>query len=198
MNKVENGVELDNEIALNDSVVKKEKCTDTYNDDLDIILDEYEKKRVPNDVESYTKEEIKDLWDNDTGYMNAEFLLMDKHYNETGIRKEAYSKDSDGEPNIIRLNVGDRIIQYAHPERSGRYFAPEGTEYEDLQLADSKDKRILNVYEVLEQLPAEMSYVAEQEANKGKGLEFHEDVIQYKTEMLAEMLEAKGILKKIK
>ena len=67
-----------------------------------------------------------------------------------------------------------------------------------MQLADSKDKRILNVYEVLEQLPAEMSYVAEQEANKGKGLEFHEDVIQYKTEMLAEMLEAKGILKKIK
>lgn len=198
MNRVERGMELDSEIALNESVVRKEKCTETYNDDLDIILDEYEKKRVPNDVESYTKEEIKDLWDNDTGYMNAEFLLMDKHYNETGIRKEAYSKDSDGEPNIIQLNVGDRVIQYAHPEQSGRYFAPEGTEYEDLQLADSKDKRILNVYEVMEQLPVEMSYVAEQEANKGKGLEFHEGIVQYKTEMLAEMLEAKGILKKIK
>lgn len=195
MNKIEQGLEVKSEITQNEK--PKKSVNDVYNDSLDDILDEYEQRRVPNDVESYSKEELKDLWENDSGYMNGEFLLTDKHYDETGIRKAAYSKDSTGEVEKAVLNIGDRIIQYAHPGESGRYFAQEGTKYEDLQLVDSRDKRILNVYEVQEQLTVEMSFVAEQDANKSKGLEFHEGVVQYKTQMLAETLEEQGILKRL-
>ena len=122
----------------------------------------------------------------------------DPEYLKTGKLKPKWGPDAIETPEQTILPKGTRIIQYTHPGQSGSYFAPEGTNYDDLQLPDSKDKRVLNVYEVQEGgLQVDQSEVAAQSWNETADLPLGTGAQQYKSADIADVLVSQGKLKPI-
>lgn len=163
------------------------------------------------DCKSYTKEELKQLYDDFAGYINNDVeyendgkdidnIPQEKeygnNYKQTGLHNVSWSKDKvDNTDKKVVLPIGEKIIQYSHNGISGKYFAPVGTSYNDLQLPDSKDKRTLTIYEVVGNFQVEVSKIAKQYFNKNSKSKFNETV-QYKSDMTADKLIEMGILKK--
>lgn len=123
---------------------------------------------ISGDATDYTDDELKELYDDFAGYTNGEVRYENSgksvedsslpreygdEYKQTGIHKVSWSKDSiDGTEQEITIPMGTRIIQYSHEGSTCRYFANGNTDYSDLQLADSQDKRVLSIYEVVKDL----------------------------------------------
>lgn len=161
-------------------------------------------------IADYTDDELKELYDDFAGYTNGDVRYENsgkniedatlpreysEEYKQTGLHRVSWSKDSlDGSEQEIILPVGTRIIQFAHKGTSGRYFANEGTDYSDLQLADSQDKRILSTYEVVKDLPITQSALAKQYFSNSQNLD---TTLQFKSEMTADELVERGALIKI-
>lgn len=161
-------------------------------------------------IADYTDEELKELYDDFAGYTNGDVRYENNgkniedatlpreysdEYKQTGIHRVSWSKDSlDGSEQEIILPVGTRIVQFAHEGTSGRYFANEGTDYSDLQLADSQDKRILSTYEVVKELPITQSVIAKQYFSNSENLG---TTLQFKSEMTADELVEQGALIKV-
>lgn len=161
-------------------------------------------------IADYTDEELKELYDDFAGYTNGDVRYENDgnniedatlpreysdEYKQTGLHRVSWSKDSlDGSEQEVILPVGTRIIQYAHEGTSGRYFASEGTDYSDLQLADSQDKRVLSTYEVVKELPITESIIAKQYFSNFEG---SGTTRQFKSEMTADELIKQGALIKV-
>ena len=164
----------------------------------------------PVNIADYTDDELRELYDDFAGYTNGDVRYENsgediddattpreysEEYKHTGLHRVSWSKDAlDGSEKEIILPVGTRIVQYAHEGTSGRYFANEGTDYSDLQLADSRDKRVLSTYEVAKELPITESIVAKQYFFNS---ESSEPTRQFKSELTADELVEKGALIKI-
>lgn len=150
-------------------------------------------------LDSYTDEELKQIWDDDFGEVNEKVIdYDDPEYIASGKIKPKWGNDAVDGPEVITLPEGTRVVQYAHPGTSGTYFAPENTKYDDLQLPDSEDKRQPTVYEVQKGgLPVEKSEVATQPWNKTETSPKGTGAMQYKTIENADMLVAQGKLKPI-
>ena len=161
-------------------------------------------------IDDYTDNELKELYDDFAGYTNGnvryensgkniEDATLPREYSEeykqTGLHRVSWSKDSlDGSEQEIILPVGTRIVQFAHEGTTGRYFANEDTDYSDLQLADSQDKRVQSTYEVVKELPITQSIIAKQYFSSS---ESSETTRQFKSEMTADELVKQGALIKI-
>ena len=161
-------------------------------------------------IDDYTDDELKELYDDFAGYTNGDVRYENsgkniedatlpreysEEYKQTGLHRVSWSKDSlDGSEQEIILPVGTRIVQFAHEGTTGRYFANEGTEYSDLQLADSQDKRVQSTYEVVKELPITQSIIAKQYFSFS---ESSGTTRQFKSEMTADELVKQGALIKI-
>lgn len=141
--------------------------------------------------------EWKQLYANDYGALNGKVMdYTDPEYIKTGKLKPNWGSDAVEIPEKIILPEGTRVVQYAHQNQSGSYFAPEGTRYEDLQLPDTEDKREEKIYEVQNGgLEVEKSEVAIQPWNKVQGSSLGTGAEQYKSADTASSLVAKGRLK---
>ncbi len=161
-------------------------------------------------IADYTDDELKELYDDFAGYTNGDVRYENsgkniedatlpreysEEYKQTGLHRVSWSKDSlDGSEQEIILPIGTRIIQFANEGTSGRYFANEGADYSDLQLADSQDKRVLSTYEVVKELPITQSIIAKQYFSTS---ESSGTTRQFKSEMTADELVEHGALIKI-
>ncbi len=161
-------------------------------------------------IDDYTDDELKELYDDFAGYTNGDVRYENsgkniedatlpreysEEYKQTGLHRVSWSKDSlDGSEQEIILPVGTRIVQFAHEGTTGRYFANEGTEYSDLQLADSQDKRVQSTYEVVKELPITQSIIAKQYFSSS---ESSGTTRQFKSEMTADELVKQGALIKV-
>ena len=143
------------------------------------------------------KAEWDQLYKNDYGAVNGKVMDYSvPEYLKTGKLKPKWGKDAVGDTKNTTLPEGTRIVQYAHPNNTGSYFAPEGTEYDALQLPDSKDKRIQNTYEVQKGgLDVEKSEVAKQPWNKEGDNSQGTGAVQYKSPENASTLVDQGKLK---
>lgn len=162
-------------------------------------------------IADYTDDELKELYDDFAGYANGEVRYENSgknvkdasslreysdEYKQSGIHQVSWSKDSiDGSEQEVTIPAGTRIIQYSHEGSTGQYFADEGTDYDDLQLADSQDKRVLNTYEVVKDFPVTESIIAKQYFS---GSESSGRTHQFKSEMTADELVEEGTLIKVK
>lgn len=164
----------------------------------------------PVNIADYTDDELRELYDDFAGYTNGDVRYENNgkniedatlpreysdEYKQTGIHRVSWSKDSiDGSEQEIILPVGTKIIQYAHEGTSGRYFASEGTDYSNLQLADSQDKRVLSTYEVVKELPINESIIAKQYFSNSEG---SGTTRQFKSELTTDELVEQGALIKV-
>lgn len=144
-------------------------------------------------------EDDQQLYDNDFGAVNEDVMdYNDPEYLESGKLKPNWGADAVEAPDQTILPEGTRIVQYAHPGQSGSYFAPEGTKYDDLQLPDSADKRVMNVYEVQEgALPVDQSEVAIQPWNETADGSSGTGAQQYRSADIADSLVEQGKLKPV-
>lgn len=137
------------------------------------------------------------LWSNDPGDVNEKVLKMDDEYARTGMHRPNWGKDSQGKEKEVQIPKGKLLDQYSHPKESGSYFTPKDTPYEKLELNDSPDKRKLHRYEVIKDLPATESKVAQQPWNQNREYNPKEAAMQYKTKENAEKLIEQGYLKEL-
>lgn len=141
------------------------------------------------------------LYDNDFGTVNEKVLdYNDKEYLLSGKNNVNWGQDTKDIPETISLPKDTRIIQYANPSddgkpmKTGKYFAPEGTDYDDLQLPNAQDKRILAVYEVVDEmgLTVNRSEIAIQPWNQTDEAKSGTDNYQYVTSFNTEELLKQG------
>lgn len=161
-------------------------------------------------IADYTDDELRELYDDFAGYTSGDVIYENsgknidaaivlreysEEYRQTGLHRVSWSKDSlEGSEKEVILPVGTRIVQFAHKGTSGRYFANEGTDYSDLQLTDSQDKRVLSTYEVTKELSIMESIIAKQYFSNS---ESSETTCQFKSELTADELIEQGVLIKI-
>lgn len=180
--------------------IDKNGIIDTKGDQFDV--ESSKRGEIPKAIEpSETKwgDDDQQLWDNDFGAVNKNVINYDDpDYLRDGIIKPNWGRESVNAPEQIVLPKGTRIVQYAHPDQTGVYFAPEGTAYEDLQLPDSKDKRIGKLYEVQEGgLSVDSSEIAIQPWNKNDDAAKGTGVQQFVTKKTADKLIEEGKLKSL-
>lgn len=145
--------------------------------------------------------EDQQLYDNDFGAVNEKVLnYNDPEYLSSGRNVVRWGKDTSDVPKQITLPPNTRIIQYANPNDdgtprlTGKYFTLEGTRYDDLQLPNSQDKRIMSVYEVIDPkgLPVNKSRVAFQPWNQEGASNSNTGAIQFVTSYSTEELLKQG------
>lgn len=193
-----------------DNMIKFDKSLETGND---FQENKESKIKENNKVTSneYSKEELKQLYDDFAGYVSdkvkyeydgknyediKEASQYGKEYIETGLHKVSWSKDADDKTRRkITLNPGTVLIQYQHSKSPGKYFADENEKYENLQLYDSQDKRKLNRYEVIKDFEVEESIIEKQYFGDET---LDKKTIQYFSDQNANELVKLGILRKIK
>ncbi|MDO4332036.1 MAG: glycohydrolase toxin TNT-related protein, partial [Eubacteriales bacterium] len=141
--------------------------------------------------------ENEQLLENDPGDVNEKVLKEDDYYYATGMHRPDWGDDSMGEKKETTIPKGTVLDQYSHPDSSGKYFAPEGTAYEKLELNDVPEKRELHRYEVMKDIPMTESKVGQQNWNKGQEYDPENAATQYQSDMNADELVEKGYLKEI-
>ncbi|MEY8574740.1 toxin glutamine deamidase domain-containing protein, partial [Oscillospiraceae bacterium 21-37] len=189
------GAETDEQPAdTQDDAVAKAEGISVETDNTDYSADD---SSLPG--ESEWSEDDQQLWDNDFGAVNKDAIdYNDPDYINDGIIKPDWGQESVDTPERTVLPEGTRIVQYSHPDQSGVHFAPEGTEYEDLQLPDSQDKRVENVYEVQEGgLPVDSSEIAVQPWNKTGDSDEGTGAKQFVSDETADTLVEQGKLKPV-
>lgn len=170
-----------------------------------------DQEKHSNDISDYTDEELKELYDDFAGYVNDNVIYENNgedvktsnpireysdEYKQTGIHKVSWGDGSvENSEQVIILPVGTKLFQYSHEGTTGKYFfTNESTNYSELQLPDSQDKRILNKYEVVNDLSAIQSVVAQQYFSDFVN---HKNTLQFKTDLNAADLVEQGILIKV-
>lgn len=215
---------------LDASAVKK--YIDSYledlenNTDIDNIGKEYDYDK--NEKQEYTQEELNEIWDNDPGYVNERVmkelpsydeetgeLLSDKYkiisdiYLKEGLHVDVIDWGPESVPGTekrVELEQGTVLVRWGN--EAGHFATPEGTEYEDLQLPTSEDKREKNEYVVLKSFGGadsdivKQSEIATQNWNKQDGIEQENEntearPIQYKFSKSIEELLKEGYLAKL-
>ena len=157
----------------------------------DDVRYEYAKPTIEsNGNVSIKGEDYKDIIDE-----NGDIKEYGELYKQTGLHRVTWSDDAKGEKEKITIPAGTVLQQYSCKDSSGTYFAPQGTAYRDLQLADSEDKRILSTYEVIEDFEVLKSEIAMQYFNANSPESF-DNAIQYQSSITADELVKIGILKK--
>ena len=156
-----------------------------------------DKTNTTDETPMVSEEELQYLIDNDYGAVNGHvFDFNDPRYAQEGILTPDWGNDSTDSGRDVVLPEGTRVVQYSHPDQTGTYFAPEGTNYDDLQLPDIADKRNLQVYEVQKGgLAVHESEVAVQPWNKTDTSPDGTGATQYKTTDPASVLVDRGLLK---
>lgn len=153
-------------------------------------FEEFENKKI-SDVEAEY------LWRNTPGDVNEKVLKMDDKYNKTGIHRPNWGKAELGKEKETTLPKGKLLDQYSHSNKGGTYFAPKDTPYEKLELNDSVDKRKLHRYEVMKELPARESKVAQQSWNEKHKYNPKEAATQYRTDENVKKLVSQGYLREV-
>lgn len=168
-------------------------------------------EKCSNDISDYTDEELKELYDDFAGYINGNVIYENNgedvktsspireysdKYKQTGIHKVSWGDSSvENSEQIIVLPAGTKLSQYSHEGTTGRhFFEDESIDYSELQLPDSQDKRILNKYEVVNDLSAMQSVIAQQYFSDSVNLK---NTLQFKTDLKAADLVEQGILIKL-
>lgn len=155
---------------------------------------------TPEDNEKWTQEEKKayyqQIYDNDFGAVNEDVLdYENSEYLQSGKNIVDWGEDSVDEPETVTIPEGTVLVQYSHEGKSGTYFASEGSDYDDLQLPDSEDKRVMKKYMVQEGgLEVEKSEIAIQIWNKNSDLREGTGEYQFVTQETAEDLVKQGKL----
>lgn len=133
-------MELDAETPDNETVEQKARGEMEYNGDPEM---------------NWSNDEIaqadKQLYENDFGAVNEKvFDYSATEYLDEGKLSVNWGKDSVDGSETITIPSGTVLVQYSHEGQSGKYFALEGANYDDLQLPDSQDKRVMSKYVVPE------------------------------------------------
>ncbi|MBQ8435261.1 MAG: hypothetical protein IJ460_05795 [Clostridia bacterium] len=119
-------------------------------------------------------------------------------YKQTGLHVVSWNKDYvEGTKENVELKPGMVIERWIDPEREGgRYFTEEGSDFDELHMNVSEDKREKVQYEVLMPLQTEKSIIAEQPFDE-KQPEDYKPTVQFKTSMSCDDLIELGYIRKI-
>lgn len=213
----EQNEKLDNLLISDEELKELDRSTrpDIENDDDKYTNGDYseeELKQLYDDFAGYKNDDVRYEYAKPTSESNGNVSIkgedykdiIDKNgdikeygelYKQTGLHRVTWSDDAKGKKEKIIIPAGTVLQQYSHKDSSGTYFEPQGTEYRDLQLADSEDKRILSTYEVVEDFEVLKSEIAMQYFNANSPESF-DNAIQYQSSVAADELVKAGILKK--
>ena len=170
---------------------------------------------------TYSEEEIKELWDNDPGYVSEQVLytndgksitgeMLDENgnlkeafreygenYRQTGLHKVSWMEGSgavEGTENPVTLEVGTRLDRWNAPGApGGNYLAEADARFEDLQLPVSEDKREKISYVVEKPLDGVEGIIEKQPFGGGADIQPTKQFITENTDEL----EKAGYLKRI-
>lgn len=200
----------------------QEKLRD-YIQQLDESTPERVEDSIGNQHPEYSEEELKDIWDNDPGYINIRAMrrfdgekinledsddsrrIIDKDsgYMEFGFHrrglenwnKEEFIADETLDPNY-RMQPGQILERWG--DEDGRYFTDPGTGFENLHLNVSQDKRTCNQYVVLRGFETIRGKIAGQPFDEPSNARQDEEyAIQYKSSMSAADLIEAGYIKRV-
>lgn len=176
-------------------------------EDLDENTDELPEETE--DVErSYSAEELQDIWNNDPGYVSERAMkrlddpsVKNSDYLKTGLHSRGllnYGKDAveDTEQETL-LSEGKVLERWGSEE--GSYLTEPGTDFSDLHLIVSEDKRERQSYEVIKPFWVTESKIAAQpfdEEKEDKKEKDKEPAVQYHARICVEDLVELGFLKK--
>lgn len=175
-----------------------------------------ESDSIESDVDSLTDDEIKDIWDNDPGYISElamrslssdvsehqpekQAVESDGPYMTMGYHSDLVNYTDDAEGGIRekkRVTLGQILERYGSED--GSYLAEEGVLFEDLQLPVSEDKLEKHRYEVIQEFEAEKSLIASQPFDERDEQEKEKaHAVQYKTSISIGDLVELGFLKRL-
>lgn len=191
---------LENDLNTNlDSNDKPKKFTDEmidniYKNYLDYLEQNtsYDGKTVETNIMEYTDEEIRDIAENDRGYINEramktlpEFELNNSTdasvaatngtYLEFGFQRGLDNWKPDkvpGTEKIIEIEKGKVFDRYGN--ENGSYMTDAGTEFKDLHMIVSEDKLEVHTYEVVKSFKANSSIIASQDFDDYKPEDYNE------------------------
>ncbi len=202
--------------------LKYKKMLEDYVRDLD---DNTSESFSDKDWNEYSEAELKELWENDPGYINekaykelpSKYEIVNKLSKMGDIitGKESPSRLEANSPYVkFGLHIGNgnyrkdlvegtekdnvlpigKIIERRGDDK-GSYFCEPGTDFKNLHINVSEDKRPKSLYEVLKPLHVKESVIARQPFDNKR--EYKQGTIQYKTAVKVIDLIELGFLKKI-
>ena len=191
---------LENDLNSNlDSNDKPKKVTDEmidniYKNYLDYLEQNtsYDGKTVETNIMEYTDEEIRDIAENDRGYINeramktlpafelnnstdASVVATNGTYLEFGFQRGLDNWKPDkvpGTEKIIEIEKGKVFDRYG--KENGSYMTDAGTEFKDLHMIVSEDKVEAHTYEVVKSFKANSSIIASQDFDDYKPEDYNE------------------------
>ena len=191
---------LENDLNSNlDSNDKPKKVTDEmidniYKNYLDYLEQNtsYDGKTVETNIMEYTDEEIRDIAENDRGYINeramktlpafelnnstdASVVATNGTYLEFGFQRGLDNWKPDkvpGTEKIIEIEKGKVFDRYGN--ENGSYMTDAGTEFKDLHMIVSEDKLEAHTYEVVKSFKANSSIIASQDFDDYKPEDYNE------------------------
>ena len=191
---------LENDLNSNlDSNDKPKKVTDEmidniYKNYLDYLEQNtsYDGKTVETNIMEYTDEEIRDIAENDRGYINeramktlpafelnnstdASVVATNGTYLEFGFQRGLDNWKPDkvpGTEKIIEIEKGKVFDRYGN--ENGSYMTDAGTEFKDLHMIVSEDKVEAHTYEVVKSFKANSSIIASQNFDDYKPEDYNE------------------------
>ena len=191
---------LENDLNTNlDSNDKPKKFTDEmidniYKNYLDYLEQNtsYDGKTVETNIMEYTDEEIRDIAENDRGYINeramktlpafelnnntdASVVATNGSYLEFGFQRGLDNWKPDkvpGTEKIIEIEKGKVFDRYGN--ENGSYMTDAGTEFKDLHMIVSEDKVEAHTYEVVKSFKANSSIIASQDFDDYKPEDYNE------------------------
>ena len=191
---------LENDLNSNlDSNDKPKKVTDEmidniYKNYLDYLEQNtsYDGKTVETNIMEYTDEEIRDIAENDRGYINeramktlpafelnnstdASVVATNGTYLEFGFQRGLDNWKPDkvpGTEKIIEIEKGKVFDRYGN--ENGSYMTDAGTEFKDLHMIVSDDKVEAHTYEVVKSFKANSSIIASQDFDDYKPEDYNE------------------------
>mgnify|MGYP004698855709 CR=1 FL=1 len=191
---------LENDLNTNlDSNDKPKKFTDEmidniYKNYLDYLEQNtsYDGKTVETNIMEYTDEEIRDIAENDRGYINeramktlpafelnnstdASVAATNGTYLEFGFQRGLDNWKPDkvpGTEKIIEIEKGKVFDRYGN--ENGSYMTDAGTEFKDLHMIVSEDKLEAHTYEVVKSFKANSSIIASQDFDDYKPEDYNE------------------------
>lgn len=202
--------------------LKYKKMLDDYVRDLD---DNTSENFSDKDWDEYSEEELRELWENDPGYVNEKAFKKLPSRNEfvnqfSKICDAITSKESptrlEAESPYVKfgLHMGynnyrkdsvkgteqDTVLSTGkiierRGNDKGSYFCEPGTDFKDLHINVSEDKCPKALYEVLKPLRVKESIIASQPFDNKK--ENYQGTVQYKTAINVMDLIDLGFLKRI-
>ena len=165
-------------------------------DDIEAAKESHCSDKLDTAVErDYSDEELQDLMDNDAGYVGEDVCgVRDDGYHEilweTGNEKTAAQLDGfESEPK--QKEFGEGVILKRYGDERGCNLTSKDTEYEELSMPVTKDKKELNYYATADKGMTAL----EERAEKKFGMKGGGD--QYTTDRSVEQLVKDGYLRRL-